>query len=60
MSFEKNLKPNALVNIRVNKIASNSVVIGSDVIGESVEINKEPEFLEVTDGSSYKVYYFIE
>ena len=60
MSFEKNLKPNALVNIRVNKIASNSVVIGSDVIGESVEINKEPEFLEVTDGSSYKAYYFIE
>ena len=60
MSFGKNLKPNVLVNIRVNKIASNSVVIGSDVIDESVEINKEPEFLEVTDGSSYKVYYFIE
>ena len=60
MSFEKNLKPNALVNIRVNKIASNSVVIGSDVIDESVEINKEPEFLEVTDGSSYNAYYFIE
>ena len=60
MSFEKNLKRNALVNIRVNKIASNSVVIGSDVIDESVEINKEPEFLEVTDGSSYKAYYFIE
>ena len=60
MSFEKNLKPNVLVNIRVNKIASNSVVIGSDVIDESVEINKEPEFLEVTDGSSYNAYYFIE
>ena len=60
MSFGKNLKPNVLVNIRVNKIASNSVVIGSDVIDESVEINKEPEFLEVTDGSSYNAYYFIE
>ena len=48
-------KPSKLApSIRVNKMASDSVVIFSDVIDESAEIINKPELLEVINSGSYK------
>ena len=41
-------------SIRVNKMASDSVVIFSDVIDGSAEIINKPELLEVINSGSYK------